>query len=136
MSVLDVCHYLLVKGLSSVCRNSFNLDLLVYRRKLFYIYCCQFCHIYYHIMLNHHTKSSLWYEVKVVCHQPVFFVSKPHPSLEHGRVGLENVDQNENEGYICAFCHTEKKICQRPLLSPKKAIYLFFNPKSSLLIQI
>ena len=81
-------------------------------------------------------KQILFRAYTVVCHQPVFFVSKPHPSLEHDRVGLENVDQNENEGYRYAFCLTKKKICQRPLSSPKKAIYLFFNPKYPLLIQI
>ena len=74
--------------------------------------------------------------ITVVCHQPVSFVSKPHPSLEHGRVGLENVDQNESKGYKYEFCLSKKKNCQRPLSSPNKARYLLFNPKYPLLIQI
>ena len=72
----------------------------------------------------------------VVCHQPVFFVSKPHPTLKHGKLGLENFDQNQNEGHICPLCPSKKKICQRPLPRPKKAIYLFSHPKSPLLIHI
>ena len=66
----------------------------------------------------------------VVCHQPVFFVSKPHPTLKHGYLGLENFDQNQNEGHICPLCPSKKKICQRPLPRPKKAIYLFSHPKA------
>jgi len=72
----------------------------------------------------------------VLFQQPTFFSSKPHPSLEHGRFGLENFDQNEKEGYQYALYPTKKKICQRPLSRSKKAIYLFLRPKSPLLIHI
>ena len=77
-------------------------------------------------------ETCLWYNSifspiprTVVCHQPVFFVSKPHPTLKHGNLGLENFDQNQNEGHICPLCPSKKKICQRPLPRPKRPYICF-----------
>ena len=59
------------------------------------------------------------------------FPFRPYSSLYGQRLSLDNFTQNKKCGQWPALNPTKKKIWQRPLQRPKKAIYIFFTQSMS-----